>query len=121
MWNVLEASAEAFRGHHRFVFAGGEWLKIRQEGPTCVVSDVDSLPFTRLSCNIDGTEPPKGWFWLRWWGENAAFWGEVADFFEVGGEEVVVSEFVTTRAVRLRPSGRTSDEQHQEKGVNQEG
>lgn len=121
MWGVLETSSEAFRGHHRFAFAVGEWLKIRQEGSVCLVSDVDNLPFARLSCNIDGTEPPKGWFWLRWWGENESFWEEVADLFEVGGEEVVVSEFVTTRAVRLRPSGRTSDEQHQAKGVNREG
>lgn len=117
MWDLLVSSAEAFRGQHRFVFAAGEWLKIRHEGSVCLVSDVDGHSFAWLSCNIDGIEPPKGWFWLRWWGENESFWGEVADLFEVGEEEVVVSEFVKTRAARLRPSGRTSDEQDQGKAV----
>jgi hypothetical protein len=114
MLGLLEKSKDSWGGYERHVELDGGWLTIRQEGDLCSVIDAQSLPYARLSCTIENANPPSGWFWLRWWGENEEFWGKVASYFETGEEEVVVSEFVKTRSARLRRQGRASNEHNQE-------
>lgn len=102
----------------RFVEVDGEYLKFTQDRDTMMVTTSHGEAYARLSCRIEGKPAPDGWFWLRNWSENEAFWEKVADQFEVGEERVQVSPYIETVAARFLlhkdMKGSSNDEHSQE-------
>jgi hypothetical protein len=85
----------------RWIDVDGEYYKFTQDRDTMIVTDHMGAAFAKLSTKIEGKKPPEGYFWLKWWSENEQFWQKVSRNFEVTGDKIWVSDFVTTQAARL--------------------
>lgn len=111
-WHIVE----------RWLEVDGEHYKFTQDRDTMIVTDNMGAAFARLSVRLEGKTPPEGWFWLRNWSENEAFWEKVAEHFELGTERVQVSPYVDTVAARFLISPpEATNEKPLQKALSEEG
>lgn len=111
-WHIVE----------RWLEVDGEHYKFTQDRDTMIVTDNMGAAFARLSVRLEGKTPPEGWFWLRNWSENEAFWEKVAEHFELGTERVQVSPYVDTVAARFLISPlEAKNEKPLQKALSEEG
>jgi hypothetical protein len=90
-WHIVE----------RWIEVDGEHFKFTQDRDTMLVTDHMGAAFARLSVRLEGKPAPEGWFWLRNWSENEAFWEKVTKHFELDTKKVQVSPYVDTVAARF--------------------
>ena len=111
MWNVLEYISELPPETFRTVEFNGDRIVFHQFGSKCIGEvAVTHEPYCRLSVELD-VQPPRGWFWLKHWGENESLVTFLLEqgILQLHETEMEPTGHVVCQAAKLNPKTFTAE------------